>query len=130
MADASGSQFPLAHDHLQAAEPATIALGVVNETRAAVNAVEAYLLDRARSTALAASVDVDPGSRVDVVVVGAVTFSANDVLTASVLDDASPPALVVDGVGRPVGATVVVAVFNKDAVNRRTGRVCVHVDHV
>ena len=128
MATPTGSTFPGSPDNFPAATPSTVVLPLLNRVLDALNKMQAMLLGTTAGEVIVQAVTVAPSQRLVVTLSAAATIAPTASVTATVLSVDGALPLVVDGVSRPNGLLVQVAVFNRDGANTQTGTICLRID--
>jgi hypothetical protein len=98
-----------------------------NRMLCALNSLERRSKQNGAAETVCTTVNVSASTRQLVNIGLASTVSGTEPVFASVIDTTNPTRMVADGIQGLSGTVVTVAVFNHDASNARTGKVCASV---
>ena len=123
-AAADDCTFPNPPDNMARLNAGDIVKPPWNRAICILNKLQTRALQTARAETVCSNVTVSAGQRLLVALTAASPLVGTELVLPEAVDDASPPMLVADGPETPGGAAVNVYVFNRDAVNQRTGEAC------
>ena len=116
--------FPNPPDSMPRLNPGDIVKPPWNRAICILNKLQQRAVGTVRSEVVCNDATVDPGERATVVLTAASALVGTELVLPQAEDDTSPPMLVADGAETPGGAAVNVYLWNRDAVNARTGKAC------